>query len=503
MNKKQNNRREFLKNAVGISALAPGVVRAQTAASRERVTGSNDVIGMGVIGLGGNGMGHVRELQRLEGVRVVAVCDIYQKRLESGVNLTGAKGYQNHEELLDDPMVDAVVISTPDHRHSEISIDAMRAGKDVDVEKPMSLTIDEARQMVEVSKKTGQILAVDSEHTAHGIWKPARAAVKNGVLGKLLWSQTSRSRNSQQPPWNYQLEEEANPATVNWDRWQGETASRPFDRERFFRWRKYWEYSGGIATDLYVHHLTPLMKVTGPEFPMRAVSAGGNWFHSSEVLEVPDVFIMALDFPSRHTIVVGGSLANSVELPIVIRGHEANILFYGPDQRRPDYLHLQPEPGFEDQVRERTKALGFEGSWMTAHSTEQGTDFRLLSRAQQEQMIANVLGEAEVKSAYDEAVKKSPAISTDPDQKIEYFSRLFQNRSQARAGKPVFRIDSPPSQSFTENFLHCVRTREKPVLDGELGYMVQVAAVMAVESYRQNKVLFFNSESGKISDQPA
>jgi hypothetical protein len=356
--------------------------------------------------------------------------------------------------------------------------------------------------MVRVSQETGRILAVDSEHTAHGIWKPAEIAVQTGVLGKLLWSQTSRSRNSLQPPWNYNLEKEATSETVDWKRWLGETEERSFDRERFFRWRKYWDYSGGIATDLYVHHLTPLMKVTGPEFPIRAVSAGGNWFHSVEVLEVPDVFIIALDFPSKHTILVGGSLANSVELPIVIRGHEANILFFGPDQRRPEYLHIQPESAFVDNVRERIKSLGLEGYWTATHSEDQRVDFKSLTGAQQQQMIANVLGEAEVKADFEEAVKKDPSISSDPGTKLEYFSQLFRSRSQSRAGQPVFRMDSPPGESFTENFLRCVRTREKPVLDGELGYKVQVAVVMAVESYRQNKVLFFDSESGKIVENP-
>lgn len=503
MVKKSSNRREFLRCAATFSSLAPAAIITQSASSRNQIRGSNDLIGMGVIGLGGNGMGHVRELQKTEGANLVAVCDIYQKRLEEAVSLTGAKGYEHYEDLLNHPHLDAVVISTPDHQHAEIAIEAMKAGKDVDVEKPMSLTIDEARRMVEVSRQTGRILAVDSEHTAHGIWKPARAAVQQGILGKLLWSQTSRSRNSLEPPWNYRLEKEATPETVDWERWRGDKGPREFDRERFFRWRKFWQYSGGIATDLYVHHLTPLMKVTGPEFPMRAVSAGGNWFHSRDVLEVPDVFIMSLDFPSRHTIVVGGSLANSLELPIVVRGHEANLLFFGPDQRRPDYLHIQPEPAFEEKVREETKALDFEGEWATARPEHRGPDFASLPRSRQEQMMANLMGEPEVKSRYEEAVKKSPSLASDLNEKIEYFSRLIEKRSGARRGKPVFRISSPPSESFTENFLRCIQTREKPVIDGELGYMVQVATIMAVESYRQDKVIFFDSETGKISDEPS
>ena len=496
-----NSRREFIRNTAALAALAPGAVGAQTAASSNRAAGANDIINLAVIGLGGNGIGHLRELDSLRTkARVVAVCDIYKPRLERGVSLTGAKAYHDYRDLLADPNIDAVIISTPDHWHARMAIDAMRAGKDVDVEKPMSLTVAEARRMVEVSKETGRILAVDSEHTAHGIWKPARAAVQAGVLGKLLWSQTSRSRNATELPWNYTIEEEATPENLDWERWLGPAAKRPFDKERFFRWRKYWEYSGGIATDLYIHHLTPLMKVTGPEFPARVVAAGGNWFHPVEVLEVPDTFVITLDFPSKQTIVVAGSLANSVELPIVVRGHEANILFHGPDQRRPSHLTIQPEAGFADAVREKIRKLGLEGEWMGG-AAAQASQFRKMARPQQEQMIANVLGEADVKAAYDAAVKKSPSLAGDWQQRLEYFTALFNRRARRRAGAPAFRIESPPSESFAENFLRSIRTREKPVLDGELGYMAQVAVAMAIKSYRENKVVFFDPASGKMADK--
>lgn len=493
---KHNSRREFLRDTAALAALAP------TAASQSRVAGANDIINIAVIGLGGNGTGHLRELDSFRTqARVVAVCDIYKPRLERGVSMTGAKAYHDYKDLLADPNVDAVIISTPDHWHAQMAIDAMRAGKDVDVEKPMSLTIDEARRMVEVARETGRVLAVDSEHTAHGIWKPARAAVQAGVLGKLLWSQTSRSRNSDVPPWNYTIEEEATPENLDWERWLGPAAKRPFDKERFFRWRKYWEYSGGIATDLYVHHLTPLMKVTGPEFPSRAVAAGGNWFHPADVLEVPDTFVIVLDFPSKQTIVVSGSLANSVELPIVIRGHEANILFHGPDQRRPSHLTIQPESRYVETVRERIRKLGLEGAW-TGTAAAEASQFLTLPMAQQEQMIANALGEAEVKAGYDAAVKKRPSLARNRDERIDYFARLFNRETRRQSGESVFRIESPPSESFAENFLRSIRTREKPVLDGELGYMVQAAVNMAVESYRKNKVVFFDPVQGKMVDAP-
>jgi predicted dehydrogenase len=430
--------------------------------------------------------------------KIVAVCDIYKPRLEWGKQVTKARGYHDYHDLLADPTIDAVFVLTPDHWHAQMAIDAMRAGKDVNVEKPMSLTIAEAQEMVRVAQQTGRILAVDSEHTAHGIWQPARAAVQAGVLGKLLWSQTSRSRNAIEPPWNYKIDEDATPQNLDWERFHGPAQpKRPFDKDRFFRWRRYWEYSGGIATDLYVHHLTPLIKITGPEFPSRVTSAGGNWLIPTDVMEVPETFMMAVDYPSKHTIVVAGSLANSVELPIVIRGHEANIRFYG-NHLRPDYLVIDPEEQFTDAVRDKIRKAGMTGRWVKAQPDAPNTrDFRTLPKEQQEEMIAGLLGDPEIKAAYDQATKRGAVTN-----RTEYFAKLQERRSGQSGTKEVFHIDSPPAESFRDNFLRCVRTRETPVLDGKLGYQVQVAVVMANQAYRENRVKFFDPKTETVVDTP-
>lgn len=436
---KKTTRRELLRGAAALGSL-PAMARAQAA---------GDIVNLGVIGLGDNGSSHLRSLDSLRNkVRIAAVCDIYKPHLERGVKATGAKGYHDYHDLLADRNVQAVLISTPDHWHAQMAIDAMRAGKDVNVEKPIAVSIADARRMVAVAKETGRILAVDAEHTAHGIWTPARIAVEKGVLGKLVWSQTSRSRNAATPPWAEKISPECTPENLDWNRWLGPARKVPFDPVRFYSWRRYWEYSNGIATDLYVHHLTPLMKVVGPEFPLRVVGAGGNWVFATEQVEVPDTFVMTADFPSKHTIVVGGSLANSVMTPIVVRGHEATILFYGPDQRRPTHLVIRPEPAFAGAVRERVAKAGLEGKWVEA---EAGFD-------------------------------------------------ADQNRGSGR--ELVFRIESPPSESFFENFLRCIRTREKPIVDGELAYQTHVTIMMAVESYRRNIVAFFDEATGRVLDRP-
>lgn len=496
-------RRDFLKTATTAALGAAQAAAQRTAASAKKVKGANDIVNVGIIGLGNISRGHLQGLMGAEDkAKIVAVCDIYKLRLERGKQLTGAKGYHDYKDLLADPSIDAVFVLTPDHWHAQMAIDAMRAGKDVDVEKPMALTIEEAKEMVRVARETGRILAVDSEHTAHGIWQPSRAAIQAGVLGKLLWSQTSRSRNSAEPPWNYKIEKEATPENIDWDRFVGSTAKVPFSADRFFRWRRYWEYSGGIATDLYVHHITPLIKITGPEFPTRVVSAGGSWLVPQDVMEVPETFVMAVDYPSKHTIVVGGSLANSVELPIVVRGHEANIKFFG-NHLRPDYLFIEPEAPYRDKVRSAIAKAGLDGRWIrTASAAAEGLSFRDLPKQRREEMISGYLGDAEINEAYNAALRKDPSLRTEDAKRIQFFAKFAGQQSRSGGGEEVFRIDSPPAESFRDNFLRCVKTREKPVLDGELGYMVQVAVVMANQAFRENRVKFFDVKNEKVVDNP-
>ena len=474
---------------------------AASAASYARIRGANDSIGIGVIGLGNISRGHLQEFTQRPDSRITAVCDIYAPRLDAGVTQTGARGYRRFEDLIHDPDVDAVIICTPDHWHAPMAIAAMKAGKDVDVEKPMSLTISEAREMVRTARETRRILAVDSEHMAHGIWEPARSLVQAGLLGKILWSQTSRSRNSREPPFNYAIDESASPDNLDWEAFLGSAPKRPFSKERFFRWRRYRDYSGGIATDLYYHHVTPLIHVLGREFPIRAVSAGGNYGTSESVMEVPDVFVIALDFPSRHTLVCSGSLQNSVELPIVVRGREANIHF-GGNHLRPDYLTLVPEEPYVEGFRERVEASGLAGlgEWVEERRPVRRTAFAALPERRKRQLVAGLLADPRWKDRYEEDASTHPEITRRGDARDSYFQAVFEEREAARSVRPSLRIKAPPTQSFRHYFLESIRTRKPAPLDGELGYRSQVAVSLAVEAHRRNKAMAFDLESEEVRE---
>jgi predicted dehydrogenase len=323
-------RRDFLRTAAAVGAAAmaaPSIGRARETGERLRFA---------LIGVGGSNCGrgtdHLRNLMEKSkdpkwNLEVSLVCDIYDRHLENAKKLGGGcPGVKEWERVIDNKDIDCVVIAVPDHWHAPMAIAALKAGKDVYLEKPMTLTIPEAREVYRTTMAEKRILQVGVQGTSNGhIWG-AREVVQKGVLGKLLWSQTSYCRNSREGEWNYPIHPDASPTNLLWDRFIGSAPKRDYSGERFFRWRKYWDYSGGIATDLHYHRLAPLHIILGPDFPKRAVAAGGVYVQN-DGREVPDTFMATLEYPGGHYIVMSSSMANDVNLPVVIRGHEATLSF--------------------------------------------------------------------------------------------------------------------------------------------------------------------------------
>jgi predicted dehydrogenase len=278
----------------------------------------------------------------------VAVCDIYEPRKERAKELSKGDVYHDYRKLLERPDIDAVVIASPDHWHARQAIDAMGAGKDVYLEKPMTYTWKEAKQVAETVKRTGRVLQVGAQSCSDDRFWKANQLIEQGAIGKVLWTSGGYCRNSVGGEWNYKIDEDASPANLDWKAFLGSAPKRSFDKERFFRWRKYWDYSGGIATDLFYHVLSHLQIALGPEFPKR-VSAGGGIYVQRD-RDVPDTFHMIIDYPSDHTVVLCSSMANKQSVPELIRGHEATMYFEGPG------IVVRPEEEFKDKHQELTVA---------------------------------------------------------------------------------------------------------------------------------------------------
>jgi len=258
----------------------------------------NDNIQIALIGAGGMGMGDTSLAVALPGVKLVAVCDIYDGRLARakerwGGNLFATRDYR---EVLARKDVDAVIIATPDHWHQRVTIDALDAGKDVYCEKPMIHSIDEGPAMIDAQRRTGRTLQIGSQYVSSLVYQKAKELLSAGAIGQLNMVEAWLDRNTAIGAWQYSIPPDASPATIDWDRFLGSAPKRPFEPVRLFRWRNYRDYGTGVAGDLFVHLLTGLHFATGSKGPNRVYATGGLRFWK-DGRDVPDVMLALLDYP--------------------------------------------------------------------------------------------------------------------------------------------------------------------------------------------------------------
>ena len=337
-----------------------GVASAAVVASR--VLGANDRINVAQIGIGARGAYHLdaclRRQKERSDVQVVAVCDVYRKRLARAVaSAKEARGYLHHQEIIQRGDVDAVFIATPDHWHAPIALAAMAAGKDVYVEKPMTHTLAEARKLVERARESKRVVQVGVQGTSWTRWHKVRELVESGMLGRVVAAQGTYSRNNPDGDWNWDIDAEAGPHGrgenfIDWQHWLGGAPSRPFSADRFFRFRKYWDYSGGIATDLHYHIVAPLHLALGNQHPTRVSGMGGLWVYN-DGREVPDTFLNAADYPGKYTILVQSSQVNEVGPVTMLRGTKATLFlgdeWEGPKNRQFDHAQIVAEKPYRDE----------------------------------------------------------------------------------------------------------------------------------------------------------
>lgn len=284
-------RRHFLATAAGA-----GVLAAQNVSPNDRVR-------IALIGAGGQGSGDARNSLNVGGVELVAVADIYDGRLKRAREVWGDNIFttRDYREVLARKDVDAVIVGTPDHWHSTISIDAMNAGKDVYCEKPMVQQLSEGAQMIEAQKRTGRILQVGSQRVSSIIYAKAKEMLAGGAIGELNMVEAWVDRNSAIGAWQYSIPPDASPANIDWDRFLGHAPKVPFEPVRLFRWRNYRDYGTGVPGDLFVHLISGLHFVTGALGPNRVFASGGLRFWK-DGRDVPDVMIALYDYPSFNVM---------------------------------------------------------------------------------------------------------------------------------------------------------------------------------------------------------
>lgn len=311
--KNNATRRAFLKKATLGSAALTSVPFIMTGATKkeslilDRIYDTqsytpNDQINLALIGSGIQGIYDTTSALKVEGVTLVAVCDLYTGRLDRAKELWGDQIFvtRDYRELLNRKDIDAVIVATPDHWHKTITIAALKAGKAVYCEKPMVQNFTEGNEIIKAWKNTGNICQVGSQGMSSLGNEKAKQLYEEGAIGEIVMLDMYNDRYSSEGAWQYPIPPDANPNTVDFDTFLGKSAKIPYDNTRFFRWRNYKDYGTGVAGDLFVHAFSTLNYVISSHGPNRALSTGGLRYWK-DGRDVPDVTLTFYDYPKTDT----------------------------------------------------------------------------------------------------------------------------------------------------------------------------------------------------------
>lgn len=369
-------REEILQIGKEVSGTNPNILKR----NYKRIGSANDTINIGIVGCGGRGKSLMRscgfyppedgEPRGLEGteplnLKLTAVCDLFQPSIDWAVKASGgtAKVYRTYQEMFDKSDIDAVVIATSDHYHAPVAIAAARAGKHIYVEKCMTKTIKEAFEVREAVKKAGVVLQLGHQNRNSNRYDSAMEVIDKGMLGHVSLIQCYTNRNSRNGAWVYDIPKEhgpmnapSGPRNVDWEQYVVNTIKRPYEPNRFFRWRCFWDYGTGLSGDLLTHELDVINMVMNLGIPATAVASGGVYHHKEYVTmmtaegepldsdepvpegaiprpdvpvlrrDVPDVFQVVYEWPDRDlTVVYNATLSNNWGRAQIYLGSEATM----------------------------------------------------------------------------------------------------------------------------------------------------------------------------------
>jgi len=245
----------------------------------------------GVVGAGSEGKYLLTAFKRNPAVRIDAVCDVYEPHLEAGLSLAGgkARAYRNYKAMLDDKNIQIIIIATPEHWHHRMTLDAMAAGKDIYVEKPLCHTPEEGVELLNAAKKSKSVIQVGMQRRSYDLFVNARKVVVSGTLGSVRMVRSWWLNNQLQAP-QKKLE-----GPLDWEQWQGPAPRRALDAARFFDWRSYAEYSGGIMADQGAHVFDGIHMITGVGYPLAVTASQGRILKPG--VNTPERVVVAAEYP--------------------------------------------------------------------------------------------------------------------------------------------------------------------------------------------------------------
>ena len=450
---RDRSRRHFLKQvtAATVMAAAARPLLAEEAEGCGVVAEAGRRVGLATIGIGGQGTGDTKAALKVPGVELVAVADVYDGRLVRAREVFCDKlvATRDYREILARPDVDAVIVATPDHWHTRVAIEAMEAGKDVYVEKPMVHAIEEGQRLIDAQKRTGRMCQVGSQRVSSLVYQKAKELLAAGAIGELNLVEAWWVRNSAIGAWQYTIPADASPATVDWDRFLGSAPRRPFEPMRLFRWRNYSDYGTGVAGDLFVHLFSGLHFVTGAIGPNRVMATGGLRYWK-DGRDAADVLLGLFEYPktARHP-----EFTLSLKVDFADGAGESE--------------------GFRFVGNEGVLSIGWEGVTLSRQAPDAEPGYTI---------------ETFPKAAQDAFLK-------------DYREKYPESKRELRAVREE-RFEPPEDYSDHDhhlaNFIESVRSRTPPVEDPTFGFRAAGPALLCNQSQQERRPIDWDPEAMRV-----
>lgn len=446
------DRRSFLKVAGAASANAIAGAKIHALAVQQnaaRPVSASNHIQIALIGAGGQGQYDTGVALQVPGVKLVAVADCYQGRLDHAKELWGEDIFttRDYREVITRSDIDAIIVGTPDHWHKQVSIEAMELGKDVYCEKPMIHKYSDGPEMIQTARQSGRILQIGSQRVSSIVYAKAKELLAQGAIGKLNMVTAHWDRNSSIGAWNYTVPPDANEQTCDWLRFEGTAPKRPWNAERFFQWRKWKDYGSGVAGDLFVHLFSGTHFVTGSHGPVRGMATGGIRYWK-DGRDADDVVLGLFDYKEGFNLTVRVNFVDGGEESegLVFTGSEGTMEVDGRSVTV-SRVPREKEPG------------------LMISSFADATQRRIMQSYRQKYPLQHPAGPPPV------AVEKYVA----PDGYSDSYDHL-------------------------KNFIASVRSREPVVEDATFGYRAAGAALLSNLSIERGAVVKWDPEAMKLID---
>lgn len=398
-------------------------------------------------------------------VAITGICDVFDLHAENGITIASnpirpgseilpVKRYHTYQEMLADKDIDAVVISTPDHHHGHMAIDATKAGKHVYLEKSVAHTEEELNELYHTVKNSRITFQLGHQITQSSVFKQAREIINKNVLGKITLIETTSNRNSAEGAWIRHLDNQGNPKpgdekSIDWMQWLGNTPYVPFTIDRFYNWTKWFAYDTGMIGQLFTHEFDAVNQLLRIGIP-HSVSSSGGIYYWKDNREMPDSLHCVFEYPHKDlTLMYSGNLASSRSRGRVFMGHDASMELGRNIQITVDRNSTQYADGIKSGLIET-------GSPMLSFNPNAG---------------------------------QIDAVTSASD-------KYYADRGLTNTVINGRQVDV--THLHLREWLNCIRENKTPSANIEVAYEEGIACLMAHRSYLEKRQVFWDEENRKI-----